>query len=93
MPKYSTTYQTRRPPARPSTPSQNGPTRTAPGSASSGVMRHTAELGRIWSGGLSRGDERWPDESRCPLGLTQGGHRAAIDDPFSWFPSRWLPAR
>src|SRR5215217_1669410 len=69
MPKYSTTYQTRRPPARPSTPSQNGPTRTAPGSASSGVMRHTAELGRIWSGRLSRGDERWPDASRGPLGL------------------------
>src|SRR4029453_179794 len=31
----------------------------------------TADLGRIWSGSLSRGDERWPDESRCPLGLRQ----------------------
>ena len=40
--------------------------RVRPRPASGGT---TSELGRIWSGRLSRGDERWPDESRCPLGL------------------------
>jgi hypothetical protein len=39
VPKYSTNYQTRRPTARPSTASQNGPTRTA-GFGLARVMRH-----------------------------------------------------
>jgi hypothetical protein len=46
------------------------------------VPRHeapTAELGRIWSGRLSRGDEQWPDKSRCPFGLRKfRQHRVTV---------------